>query len=178
VHGLIFVSMRDYLVAEHGAAKEQEVMASEPFFFVSEAYPDEQFAALLDRACRLTGTPRPKLLHAFGVFTAEKTFARLYPALFGLFPTARSFLLNVESSIHEVVRVAMPDAQPPQLDISEAQEGAVSITYTSPRRLCALLRGLVEGTARHYREKARIEELACTDRGDDACRFEVRFRRS
>jgi predicted hydrocarbon binding protein len=178
VHGLIFVSLRDYLVAEHGAAKEQEVMASEPFYFVSEAYPDEQFTALVDRASRLTGMPRETLLHAFGIFTAEKTFARLYPALFDLSPTAHSFLLSVESSIHEVVRVAMPDALPPQLDVSETEEGAVSIVYTSPRRLCALLRGLVEGTARHYRERVRIEELACMDRGDHACRFEVRFGRS
>ena len=178
MHGLIFVSLRDYLVAEHGAATEQGVMASEPFYFVSEAYPDEQFTALVDRASRLTGMPRQRLLHAFGVFTAEKTFARLYPSLFALFPTTRSFLLNVESSIHEVVRVAMPDALPPELDVSETHDGAVSITYTSPRRLCTLLRGLVEGTARHYREKAQIEELTCMDRGDDACRFKVRFGRS
>ena len=177
MHGLIFVSFRDYLAAEHGAAKEEKVMENEPFYFVSEAYPDEQFTALVERTIEVLGVPREKLLHAFGVFTAEKTFARLYPSLFALFPTTRSFLLNVESSIHEVVRVAMPDALPPELDVSEAHDGAVSITYTSPRRLCTLLRGLVEGTARHYREKAHIEELACMDRGDDACRFEVRFGR-
>jgi predicted hydrocarbon binding protein len=178
MHGLIFVSLRDYLVAEHGTATEEEVMATEPFYFVSEAYPDEQFAELLDRACRVTGMRREKLLHAFGVFTAEKTFARLYPALFALSSNAHEFLLGVETSIHEVVRVAMPDARPPELDVSDSANGAVAIVYTSPRRLCALLRGLVEGTARHYREKVRIEELACMDRGDDACRFEVRFGRS
>jgi predicted hydrocarbon binding protein len=178
VHGLIFVSLRDYLAAEHGAAKEQAVMESEPFYFVSEAYPDELFVALLDRACRVTGMSRERLLHAFGVFTAEKTFARLYPALFALSPNAHTFLLGVETSIHDIVRVAMPEARPPELDVSETEKGAVSIVYRSPRRLCALLRGLVEGTARHYREKVRIEELACMDRGDDACRFEVRFGRS
>ncbi|MGH3111178.1 MAG: heme NO-binding domain-containing protein [Gaiellaceae bacterium] len=178
MHGLIFVSMRDYLVAEHGATTEQDVMAGAPRYLVSEAYPDERFIALVDRACLLTGLPRETLLHDFGVYTAEKTFARLYPALFALSPTARTFLLTVETSIHQVVRVALPDAVPPELDVSERQEGAVLITYTSPRRLCAMLRGLVEGTARHYREKVRIEELACMDRADDACRFELRFGRS
>jgi hypothetical protein len=178
VHGLIFVSLRDYLAAEHGAATEEEIMASEPFYFVSEAYPDEQFIALLDRATRLTGMPRERLLHDFGVFTAEKTFARLYPALFALSPSAREFLLTVETSIHDIVRVAMPTALPPELDVSETEDGAVSIVYTSPRRLCAMLRGLVEGSARHYRERVRIHEVACMHRGDDACRFEVRFGRS
>jgi predicted hydrocarbon binding protein len=177
VHGLIFVSLRDYLAAEHGAATEQKIMASEPFYFVSEAYPDEEFTALVDRVLHVTGMPRERLLHDFGVFTAEKTFARLYPALFALSPTAHQFLLGVETSIHEIVRVAMPDARPPELDVSETENGAITIAYRSPRRLCAMLRGLVEGTARHYREKVRVEELACMDRGDEACRFLVRFGR-
>src|SRR5687767_885219 len=99
-------------------------MATEPFYFASEAYPDEQFTALVDRSCRLTGVPRERLLHAFGVFTAERTFARLYPALFALSPTARAFLLTVETSIHEIVRVAMPTALPPKLDVSERADGA------------------------------------------------------
>ena len=178
MHGLIFVSFRDYLAAEHGAAKEEKVMENEPFYFVSEAYPDEQFTALVERAIEVLGMPREKLLHAFGVFTAEKTFARLYPALFALSPTARTFLLTVETSIHDIVRVAMPEAKPPELDVSETESGAVAIVYRSPRRLCTMLRGLVEGTARHYREKVHIDELACMDRGDDACRFEVRLGRS
>ena len=175
MHGLIFVSLRDYLVAEHGATAEQHVMAGEPLYLVSEAYPDERFIALVDRASALTGLPRQTLLHDFGVFTAEKTFARLYPALFALSPTARTFLLTVETSIHQVVRVALPDALPPELDVSETGENAISITYTSSRRLCAMLRGLVEGTARHYGETVQIEELACMHRGDEACVFEVRF---
>jgi Haem-NO-binding len=177
VHGLIFVSLRDYLTAEHGDATENEVMASEPFYFVSEAYPDEQFAALVDRVLQVTGMQRERLLHDFGVFTAEKTFARLYPALFAISPTAHQFLLGVERSIHDIVRVAMPQARPPELDVSETEDGAISIVYRSPRRLCAMLRGLVEGTARHYRERVRVEELSCMDRGDEACTFHVRFGR-
>jgi predicted hydrocarbon binding protein len=73
------------------------------------------------------------------------------------------------------VRVALPDALPPELDVSETGENAISITYTSSRRLCAMLRGLVEGTAQHYGETVQIEELACTHRGDEACVFEIRF---
>jgi predicted hydrocarbon binding protein len=177
VHGLILASFRDYLTAEHGAASEQEVMAGEPRRLVSEAYADELFTSLLARACRVTGLSRDVLLSDFGAFTAEKTFARLYPALFDRSGSARSFLLTVETRIHEVVRVAMPDALPPELEVSEIGESAVSIVYSSPRRLCAMLRGLVEGTARHYGESAQIEERTCVHRGDDACRFEVLFAR-
>jgi Haem-NO-binding len=175
MHGLIFVSLRDYLSAEHGAATEQEVMAGEPQYFVSEGYPDERFTRIVERACRSTGTPPEELLHEFGVFTAQQTFARLYPALFDLSASARLFLLTVESRIHQVVRVAIPDALPPELDVGELGDDAVSIVYTSPRRLCHLLRGLVEGTARHYGEAVSIEEPRCMLRDDTQCRLNVRF---
>jgi hypothetical protein len=178
VHGLIFVSFRDYLAAEHGATTEQEVMAGEPRYLVSDAYADERFTDIVERACRLTGLPPDTLLRDFGAFTAEKTFARLYPALFDLSGTARSFLLTVETRIHQVVRVAAPGALPPELVVAEIGANAISIVYTSRRKLCAMLRGLVEGTARHYGEAVQIEEHDCMHRGDKACTFQVLFGRS
>jgi predicted hydrocarbon binding protein len=177
MHGLIFGSFRDYLVAEHGATLEEHVMAGEPNYLLSEAYPDERFTALLGRAAKLTGREQNALLTDFGAFTAEKTFARLYPALFDLSPTAREFLLTVEQPIHQVVREALPDALPPELEVSERGVDSISIVYTSSRRLCAMLRGLVEGTAHHYGETVHVEERTCMQRGDSACTFEVRFGR-
>jgi predicted hydrocarbon binding protein len=175
VHGLIFMSFRDYLAAVHGADSEQEVLAGEPVYLMSEAYSDERFSKLVERACETTGLAREALLRDFGAFTAERTFVRLYPALFDLAGSARSFLLTVEKPIHELVRVAIPNARPPKLAVSELDEHRISIVYTSPRRLCALLRGLVDGTARHYREIVRLDERSCMNRGDRSCTFEVHF---
>jgi heme-NO-binding protein len=177
MHGVIFVSLRDYLASVHGSATEEEVMAGEPVYSVSEGYPDESFTTLLGRACQVTGWEPGALQYDFGVFTAEKTFARLYPALFDLSPSARAFLLTVERPIHELVRVAMPSALPPELAVSELGEGGVAIVYTSPRRMCSLLRGLVAGTAQHYGESVHIEERTCMHHGAKACTFEVRFQR-
>lgn len=151
---------------------------NEPIYLVSEAYPDERFTTLVDRACEASRLDRRARLHDLGVFTAEKTFARLYPALFALSTSTREFLLTVEQPIHELVRTAIPHALPPKLGISALDEQAVSIVYMSPRRLCELLRGLVEGTARHYGEPVHIEERSCMHLGDQACTFEVRFERT
>jgi Haem-NO-binding len=103
------------------------------------------------------------------------TFARLYPTFFSIAGSARAFMLTVETRIHDLVRATIPNAGPPQLDVTELGDDGVAIVYTSPRRLCVLLRGLTEGTARHYGERSEIEETSCMLRGDDACRFEVRF---
>ncbi len=69
----------------------------------------------------------------------------------------------------------MPNAAPPQLRIDGLGDEGVRIAYSSPRRLCVLLRGLVQGTAQHYREAATIEEWTCMHRGDPACTFEIKL---
>jgi Haem-NO-binding len=175
VHGLIFASFRDYLLTEHGAELAHDVTAGEPQYTLSEAYPDEQFLALLERACARTALSRDALLFEFGAFTAATTFARLYSVLFKLSPTARDFLLTVETPIHEVVRETLPEARPPELAVTDLGENGLEIVYTSPRRICAMLRGLVEGTGRVYDEALQVEELECMHQGAWACRFEVRF---
>jgi predicted hydrocarbon binding protein len=175
VHGLIFASFRDYLVTEHGAELANDVLAGEPQYTLSEAYPDEQFLALLERACGRTGLSQDDLLFEFGAFTAATTFARLYSVLFKLSPTARDFLLTVETPIHEVVREALPEARPPEIAVTDHGDEGLEIVYTSPRRICAMLRGLVEGTGRVYDEVIQVQELECMHRGASACRFELRF---
>lgn len=150
MHGLIFASFRDYLLTEHGAEIARDVTVGEPQYTLSEAYADEQFLALLERACARTALSRDELLFEFGAFTAATTFARLYSVLFKLSPTARDFLLTVETPIHEVIRETLPDARPPELAVTDLGEQGLGIVYTSPRRICAMLRGLVEGTGRVY----------------------------
>jgi hypothetical protein len=175
VHGLIFASFRDYLLTEHGPEVANHGTAGEPQYTLSEAYPDEQFLVLLDRACVRTAMARDELLFAFGMFTAATTFARLYSVLFRHSPTARAFLLTVETPIHEVVRETMPEARPPELAVTDLGERGLEILYTSPRRLCAMLRGLVAGTGRVFDEALHVEETECMHRGAPACRVEVRF---
>jgi hypothetical protein len=175
VHGLIFASFRDYLLTEHGGEIAHEVTAGEPQYTLSEAYPDEQFLALLERACTRTGLSADEVLFEFGVFTAATTFARLYSVLFRASSTAREFLLTVETPIHDVVREAMPDARPPRLAVTDLGEDGLEIVYASPRRICAMLRGLVEGTGRVYGETIRVEQPECMHHGAEACRFVLRF---
>ena len=153
------------------------MFAAEPIYLLSEAYPDERFGDLIGRAAEAAGRDVDDLVHAFGVFTGATTFTRLYPAFFAIAPSARDFLLTVETRIHELVRATIPNARPPQLHVSELGSDGVTIDYSSPRQLCVLLRGLAEGTARHYGERSQIEEVTCMRRGDPACRFEVRLSR-
>jgi hypothetical protein len=175
VHGVIFTSFRDYVVAAHGNATAAVVLEAEPEYLFSESYPDENLLRLIALAAAHTGVEPDEIVFEFGVFTAEVTFARLYPAFFDVSRSARDFLLTVETRIHELVRATIPSAGPPQLEVVPLGDEGVSITYDSSRRLCVLLRGLTEGAARHYGEHAEMEEQTCMLRGDPACTFDVSF---
>ncbi len=175
MHGVVFNSLRDYLVAEHGRAASEAVFGAEPEYLLSESYPDETMGRLVERAAAHTGLSVDEILFELGVFTGETTFVRLYPAFFAEAETPRDFLLTVEDRIHELVRATIPSAGPPRLTVGALGEDGVTIAYQSPRRLCVLLRGLTEGTARHFRRHAEIEEPTCMLRDDAACTFEVTF---
>jgi Haem-NO-binding len=145
---------------------------------LTEECHDENFDALVERACAAVDVERAAFLRDLGFFTASRTFAGLYPSLFALTPTTREFLLMVEQPIHELVRTAIPNALPPRLAISPLDEKDVAIVYSSERRLCELLCGLVEGTAAHYGEVAQLDESTCMHCGDQACTFQVRVARA
>jgi Haem-NO-binding len=175
MHGLIFTTFRDFITTQYGPGIATSVHEGQPVHVLTEAYADEDFLALVQRACQVTGMEAGDLVREFGVFAGETTFPRLYPAFFAVAGGARPFLLTVEDLIHELVRATIPKATPPQLHVAPLGDDGVQITYSSPRKLCVLLRGLVEGTARHYGEKVEIVETACMHDGAPACLCEVRF---
>jgi hypothetical protein len=142
VHGVIFSSFRDFVTERYGHEAAETIFAGGASYLLSEAYPDEELIALVGRASEIEGEDVDTVVFEFGVFAARKTFARLYPAFFAISPSAREFLLTVETRIHELVRATIPNAQPPRLHVSEGNGGGLFIHYESPRRLCVLLRGL------------------------------------
>jgi hypothetical protein len=175
LHGVIFASFRDFATQAHGRELTETLFADEPAYLLSESYDDERFFGLVRRAAAATGVDQEELEVEFGVFTGETTFAGLYPAFFSVCASARDFLLSVESRIHELVRATVPNASPPQLLVTPLGEDGVEIRYSSPRRLCTLLRGLAEGTSHRFGETTDIVETECMRRGDVACRFEIRL---
>jgi predicted hydrocarbon binding protein len=172
VHGLIFASLRDYVGVVGGAESVDRVFRDE-IYLSSGAYDDQHLFVLVSRSCEETGTERDEFLHDFGVYAATRTFHGLYPEFFSLAGSTREFLLTIEKRIHELVRATMPNARPPRLTVSKLGEHDVSIVYSSPRKLCVLLRGLVQGVALHYEEMATVDEKSCMLKGDEACTFEV-----
>lgn len=176
MHGIVFTSFRDYLRVCHDNGVVRDVFNG-TVYAMSEAYDDREFAQLVVTGSERLAMPADELLRDFGRYTGKNVFPRLYPAFYEISAGTTAFLLTIEDRIHELVRATILNARPPELRVVPGGDG-VDIEYTSPRRLCRLLEGLVLGTGEHYGEPVAITEVSCTTRGDDACRFHVTTSRS
>jgi hypothetical protein len=172
MHGLIFASLRAFLSSTGGPAAEAAVFGLRAFS-ESETYEDDELSYLTERAAGVTGRSVDGVYSAFGHFAALTSFKALFPDYYARHSGAVSFLLEVEGEIHRVVRRTVPGARPPHLRVVPFGDTGVLVTYTSPRRLCALLEGLVGGVVQHYGQEAEIEEVQCQRHGDLACVFRV-----
>jgi hypothetical protein len=172
VHGLIFASLRDYTTLRLGDERTVELW-SDRVFEPDETYDDEWFVAQLNRLSAATGEPMVEVQRGFGSFAAQQTFVRLFPAYYEESGNTFAFLLGIEETIHEIVRATLVGAFPPKLHVRPLRDLGVLVSYTSERMLCALLEGLVRGTAEHYGDDVVVEEIQCMRRGDAGCVFTV-----
>lgn len=172
MHGIIHLELRNFVVQNHGEAAwraltEQAGLSGE-IYTPLRSYPDEQLVALVGAAVRLTGADPTALLEAFGQFLAPR-----YVALYGklLKPEWRTLevLENAENTIHRVVRLREPGALPPRLQAVRPSPTEVRMTYDSPRRLCAVARGIARGIAAHFEEQLAVSDERCMHRGDREC---------
>jgi hypothetical protein len=172
MHGLIFASLRDYTVQRLGEEHVSDIW-SDRIFELTEAYDDEWFTAQLERLAVATGEPLGEVQRAFGSFAAQETFLRLFPDYYEANKDTFTFLLGIEAKIHELVRATIAGANPPRLHVQRLSELGVLVSYTSARKLCRLLEGLVRGTAAYYGDDLVVEEIQCMHRGDAGCVFTV-----
>lgn len=78
-------------------------------------------------------------------------------------------IAHTEETIHEVLRRAGTKTNPPQLKCWQPGPREVVVIYTSPRKLCALAKGIVRGIVRHYGERITIQEPSCMLKGGAEC---------
>jgi len=169
---VIFASLRDYTALRLGEELAVELW-EDRVFETTEAYDDGWFVAQLERLIVATGDSMDEVQRGFGSFAAQASFAELYPAYYEASSDTFAFLLGIEAKIHELVRATIPGASPPELHVQPFGEVGVLVSYTSERRLCRLLEGLVRGTAEHYGETLVVEEIQCMHPGDPGCVFTV-----
>jgi hypothetical protein len=167
MHGLIFAGLRGYVEGKRDPETAWEALG-ERAYVIHESHPDEVFLEALERTGRLLGMEPDELLRDFGVFTGRRFFPRLFPMMYSPHISSRSFLPVVDEQIHSIVRKAAPGSITPGLAV-HVDDGDVVIAYSSVRKLCVFLSGLLEGTALYFGERATLAEQTCMRNGDPVC---------
>lgn len=153
---------------------ETTLATKDALFVGPHTYPDADLFALVGTASRITGTPAEALVRAFGRFLFPR-LAASYPVFMKKDMSAKSFLMSVDRVIHVEVRKLDASTGLPTIEYEEPSPDRLTMIYRSPRALCALAEGLIEGVGAHFGEAITIAQPTCLHRGADHCRIECTF---
>lgn len=171
MHGLIFSELKRYVETKFDAKTWNALLENAGLkgnmYIAAAVYPDADILALVNTACNMTGLTANAVLEDFGEFIAPQLIGQ-YSFLVKPEWGFLDFLCNTEETIHKVVRFHQ-GVMPPRLAVTRLSDDKVMISYDSARRMCALLKGIVKGTAKHYKEDISILESRCMLQGDPAC---------
>jgi len=181
VKGIIFNLLEEVVAQNFGEDAWDDVLdrvGLEGSYTSLGSYDDEQFIALLGALPSMKGSAEADAVRWFGR-SAIPLLATRYPMFFEAEST-RAFLLTLNNIIHPEVRKLYPGADVPVFEFDTLQGaagGKVVLGYRSPRQLCVLAEGFIEGAALHFSEQAQIEQPTCMIRGDERCAIVCSFER-
>ena len=139
-----------------------------------DTYPDADLRKLVAAVAKRAQQTPGEALQWFGRHSMPAPRAH-YPASFAAQNSTRSFILTLNDIIHPEVRRLYPGADVPMFDFDTTSPDELTVGYHSPRKLCALAQGFIEGAADHYGEAVDVEQSECMHRGDGKCVFHIRF---
>lgn len=182
MHGLIFVTWEKYLSERFSETllkdyREMlgETAATSPL--ASRTYSDEVLLAGVGVACKLTGLSLDTLLWEYGrYFMLNGLTSHLCAYLLTKVNDGCELLLMMRKAHAQMRR--LPDGLTPPLFEYQAISNSrheLALMYDSPRHLCALLWGAIEGAAQRYGQRVQVVEVSCMKHGAPVCRFELHF---
>ena len=140
------------------------------------SYPDGDLARLVEAASAALGESPEAALRWFGR-QALPLLAAKDPRFLGGHRSTIPFLLTHNEVIHPEVRKIYPGADVPVFEFVRPDEKTLLVRYNSPRRLCALAEGLIEGAAARLGETVAMNQSKCMHRGDTHCEIRCEFER-
>jgi hypothetical protein len=131
-------------------------------------YSDDEMMKLVAAASAALNKSPDDVVRWFGR-SAIPLLAAKHPHFFRPHQSTRSFLITLNDVIHTEVRKLYPGADVPVFNYDTSSPDVLVMEYVSPRKLCALAEGFIEGTAVYYGEELTLEQPTCMKRGDHKC---------
>ncbi|MCA9034176.1 MAG: heme NO-binding domain-containing protein [Planctomycetaceae bacterium] len=175
--GIVFTLLNELVEKQFGLAMWDAVLmdsGESGIYTAAASYPDQSILNLVMSLSARSGLPPDDLIRAFGTYMVSG-FAEQYPDFFPPGISAKELLMSVQGIIHVEVKKLFPDAILPQFEYEDTSPTTLTMKYRSPRSLCVLAEGLIDGTGTFFGEKISREHSQCVKRGDRFCQFDLTF---
>ena len=177
--GIVFSLFNQYVESKIGLVGWENILStvkpeSEGIYTSAATYSDEELVALIVAFAKSQKQEVNEVLQDFGYFMFN-CFVKKYPIFFKPDMDLKSFLKSVDSVIHIEVRKLYSDSTLPELTYEEPADKNLIINYRSPRKMCHLAEGLIQGAADHFEQNIVMQQTECMHHGQNRCRFDIHF---
>lgn len=177
MHGIMFKSLKDFVVDRHDHDTWDEVRESADVagkvYLPIDTYDDGELRRLVEAVSDRTGEPVSELLELFGRHVTARLF-ETYRNVGIDDDNALDLIVNTETQIHSALREQDSAVDPPRLTCRRYGD-VVMVRYRSHRNLCSVAKGIVRGVGDHYGEPVVVTEQACMQDGATCCELVVRL---
>lgn len=176
--GIVFTSFNEMVEDKFGLDVWDALLTkvnpkSEGIYTSGGTYEDAELLGYVKELSEITKIGQPELIEAFGLYLFPVLSSK-YPEFLAQ-PNLYEFLKSVDKIIHVEVNKLYPEAILPTMTYEEPSSDSLIINYSSPRKLCALAKGLIRGASEYYKTPITVNETICLLHGNDHCRIEVGF---
>jgi hypothetical protein len=161
MHGLIHTELAGFVTKNYGEETWQKLLAEAgvpgKVYDVLEIYDDAEIGAIVAAAAGALNVDAEVVLEAFGRYLAPQLVG-VHAGLIDPTWKTMDLLLNVEETVHQVVRVENDGAAPPILTFTQVGPRTLELHYNSPRKMVAVARGIMGGFAEYFGESIEMEQ--------------------
>jgi hypothetical protein len=173
--GVVFNFLEDMVVEKGGVVLWQQLLNKagvEGSYISVDTYEDAELFKIVHEVQKALDIPLEDVIRSFGDFMFAKLADR-YPMFVEAESDLFGFLKSIEPVIHLEVQKLYTEANLPTIDCANAAENRLVMNYRSPRKLCILAEGLIQGAATYYQTPIKIEHDVCMHRESDHCELSI-----
>lgn len=177
--GTIFTSLADMVEDRYGLKSWQAMLDACPLstggsYSSGGIYPDKEILCLISQLQEQLDVPLEILLRTFGEYLFV-SLSEMHTNYLLSKRTAREFILSIHDEIHRDIEKLYPGTSFPFLEYQADTETSLSVIYRSPRKLCFMAEGLIQGVANQYETDIGLIHSKCMHRGDEYCQLDLTF---
>jgi len=178
--GVVFIALNELVESQYGMAAWEQILAEvNPecggIYTSTEEYPDEEVVRFVQVISKTLNVDSSIVTRSFGNFLFGE-LNKKYDIFTRLSEDFFAFLDSIENVIHKEVRKLYNSPNLPTLDCTIVDDKTLIMQYHSPRKLCYLAEGLIQGAAEYYDKEITIEHPVCMHDGAAKCEIHVKIK--